>query len=300
MRQGPGSGPCTHDGGSVTSTANRVRRAQADHGDGTRQVTLGEPPAPRVFPTLKRTSVSLQAAEAIKAQIIAGELGSGDALPPERNLAAMLGISRPSVREAIRVLTAMNVVEPRHGGGTYVTSLDPRLLARPINFLLQVEPRTFLHLFEVRQVLEVSAARLAAPRITDEVASELRALADEAARALRWPVRYCELDFHLHSRIIEATDNPIYLSLYESISDLSWESRRRTARLPAVRRQAHKDHLAIVGALCQRDPDAAGRAMQDHLEGMRLVLEQLLSREEGAAVPNRAREATTDDRSALQ
>ena len=146
--------------------------------------TLGAPPVVREFPTLKRTSVSLEAAEAIKALIVSGELGSGDALPPERNLAAMLGISRPSVREALRVLTAMNVVEPRHGGGTYVTSLDPSLLAQPINFLLQVAPRTFLHLFEVRQVLEVSAARLAAPKMTDEVVEELQKLADQAAGAL--------------------------------------------------------------------------------------------------------------------
>ena len=79
----------------------------------------------------------------------------------------------------------MNVVEPRHGGGTYVTSLEPRLLARPINFLLQVEPRTFLYLFEVRQVLEVAAARLAAPLMTDEVGAELQALVDEAGSAAR-------------------------------------------------------------------------------------------------------------------
>jgi GntR family transcriptional regulator, transcriptional repressor for pyruvate dehydrogenase complex len=263
----------------VTGSAGRAKRAQVDHSDGTGEVAFGDAPLARTFPTLKRTSVSLQAAEAIKAQIIAGDLSRGDALPPERNLAAMLGISRPSVREAIRVLTAMNVVEPRHGGGTYVTSLDPRLLARPINFLLQVEPRTFLHLFEVRQVLEVSAARLAAPKVTDEVASELQALANEAAKALKRPLRYCELDYDLHTRIIEATENPIYLSLYESISELSWEGRLRTARLPAVRRQAHKDHLAIVAALRQRDPEAAGVAMEDHLEGMRLVLDDLLARE---------------------
>jgi GntR family transcriptional regulator, transcriptional repressor for pyruvate dehydrogenase complex len=263
----------------VTGSAGRPKRAQVDHSGGTGEVAFGDAPLARTFPTLKRTSVSLQAAEAIKAQIIAGDLSRGDALPPERNLAAMLGISRPSVREAIRVLTAMNVVEPRHGGGTYVTSLDPRLLARPINFLLQVEPRTFLHLFEVRQVLEVSAARLAAPKVTDEVASELQALANEAAKALKRPLRYCELDYDLHTRIIEATENPIYLSLYESISELSWEGRLRTARLPAVRRQAHKDHLAIVAALRQRDPEAAGVAMEDHLEGMRLVLDDLLARE---------------------
>jgi len=230
----------------------------------------------------------MQAAEAIKALIVAGDLGSGDALPPERDLAVTLGISRPSVREAIRVLTAMNVVEPRHGGGTYVTSLDPRLLARPINFLLQIEPRTFLHLFEVRQVLEVAAARLAAPKMTDELVAELQELADAAARALRRPARYSELDFELHTKIIESTGNPIYLSLYQSIADLLLESRRRTARIPAVRHQAHEDHLAIVAALRDRDPEGAARAMQRHLEGMRTVLDEMLARDEqgrGGAYP---------------
>lgn len=244
------------------------------------QATLSAPPVAREFPTLKRTSVSLEAAEAIKALIVSGELASGDALPPERNLAVMLGISRPSVREALRVLTAMNVVEPRHGGGTYVTSLDPTLLARPINFLLQVEPRTFLHLFEVRQVLEVSAARLAAPNMTDEVVAELQKLADDAAAALKQPNRFSELDFQLHTRIVESVGNPIYLSLYESISDLLLESRRRTARIAAVRRRAHQDHLAILEALRDRDPEAAAHAMQDHLERMRQVLDEMLSSEE--------------------
>ena len=120
------------------------------------------------FSTLEKTSIGLQAADAIKALIVSGELKPGDTLPPERKLAGMLGISRPTLREAIRVLSALNVVEPRHGGGTYVTSLDPRQLAQPINFLLQVDRMAFRHLLEVRQVLEVGAARLAAPRITDD------------------------------------------------------------------------------------------------------------------------------------
>jgi GntR family transcriptional repressor for pyruvate dehydrogenase complex len=236
----------------------------------------------RVFPVLKKSSVSLQAAEAIKSLIVAGELGSGDALPPERDLAVMLGISRPSVREAIRVLTAMNVLEPRHGGGTYVTSLDPRLLARPINFLLQIEPSSFLDLFEVRQVLEVAAARLAAPKMTDEMVSSLEELADAAAAALRQPARYSELDFELHTKVIEATGNPIYLSLYESISDLMLEIRRRTARVPAVRNQDHEDHVVIVAALRARDADVAGQAMHDHLERMRRVLDGMFGEDERA------------------
>ena len=243
----------------------------------------GAPAAPGAagFATLKKTSVSLEAAEKIKYLIVSGELGSGDALPPERDLAVMLGISRPSVREAIRVLTAMNVVEPRHGGGTYVTSLSPRLLARPINFLLQVEPSTFLHLFEVRQVLEVAAARMAAPKMTDELIAELEALAVAAAGALRRPARYCELDFDIHTMIVEATGNPIYISLYESISDLLTESRNQAARIPAVRRQAHDDHLAIIRALHNRDPEGAAAAMHYHLEGMGRVLARTLA-EEGA------------------
>lgn len=242
---------------------------------------MSSSPAPS-FPMLKKTSVSMQAAEAIKALIISGELGSGDALPPERDLAVTLGISRPSVREAIRVLTAMNVVEPRHGGGTYVTSLDPRLLARPINFLLQIEPRTFLHLFEVRQVLEVAAARLAAPKMTDELVAELQELAEAAGGALKRPARLLELDFDLHTKIIEATGNPIYLSLYESIADLLLESRRRTVRIPAVRHQAHEDHLVIVAALGDRDPEAAALAMHNHLDRMRQVLDDMLAGEERA------------------
>ena len=234
----------------------------------------------RLFPALKKTSVSLQAAEAIKALIVAGELTSGDALPPERDLAITLGISRPSVREAIRVLTAMNVVEPRHGGGTYVTSLEPRLLARPINFLLQVDPSTFLHLFEVRQVLEVAAARLAATRMTDELLAQLEALAQEAAGALQRPDRFCELDFGLHTKIIESTGNPVLLSVYESIADLLLESRRRTVRVPGVRKRAHADHLAIVAALGARDPDMAAAAMREHLEGLRQVLDAMLAQGE--------------------
>jgi GntR family transcriptional regulator, transcriptional repressor for pyruvate dehydrogenase complex len=236
----------------------------------------------RLLPTIKKTSVSVQAAEAIKALIVAGELKPGDPLPPEREMAAMLGISRPSVREAIKVLTAMNVVEAHHGGGTYLTSLHPRLLARPINFLLQVEPTTFLALLEVREVLEVGAARLAAPNMTDEVLGELEELVTAAAKVMGHPGRFAELDFDLHSTIVEATGNPIYLSLYESVSDLSLETGRRAGSILAVRRRAHRDHLAIVAALRQRNPEQAAQAMNAHLESLRSVLVGILAREERA------------------
>jgi GntR family transcriptional regulator, transcriptional repressor for pyruvate dehydrogenase complex len=225
------------------------------------------------FSALEKTSIGLQAADAIKALIVSGELRPGDTLPPERELATMLGISRPSLREAIRVLSALNVVEPRHGGGTYVTSLDPRQLAQPINFLLQVDRMAFRHLLEVRQVLEVGAARLAAPRISDDQLAALRELTDQAERVVGRPAQFLRFDFEIHTAIIEATGNPIYISLYQSIADLSLESRKRTARSPATRRDAHLGHLAIIAALTSRDGDAAAAAMHDHLDAIQRALE---------------------------
>lgn len=224
------------------------------------------------FPAVARTSVGLQSAELIKGLIVSGQLKPGDALPPERDLAVMLKISRPSLREALRILVAMNVLTARHGGGTYVTSLEPKLLARPVSFLLQVNPMAFKHLFEVRQVLEVGAARLAAEKISDEEVDELATLTAAAEAVLSRPSKYLHFDFEIHSKIIEATNNPIYLSLYASIADLSIESRKKTARSAAVRQQAHADHVAIVDALRRRDPVAAGRAMHNHLSALERVI----------------------------
>jgi GntR family transcriptional regulator, transcriptional repressor for pyruvate dehydrogenase complex len=253
------------DDSSAAQQPGRPARAPRRHADVTPS-----------FSALEKTSVGLQAADAIKALIVSGELKPGDTLPPERELATMLGISRPSLREAIRVLSALNVVEPRHGGGTYVTSLDPRQLAQPINFLLQVDRMAFRYLLEVRQVLEVGAARLAAPRITDEQLAVLRELTEQAEHVIGRPEQFLRFDFEIHTAIIEATGNPIYISLYQSIADLSIESRKRTARSPATRRNAHAGHLAIVEALTSRDSDAAAAAMHEHLN----VIQQALEREE--------------------
>lgn len=222
------------------------------------------PPSAR-FPAVAKTSVGHQAAEAIKGLILSGELGPGDVLPSERDLAAMLGISRPSLREAIRVLSAMNVLESRHGGGTYVTSLDPVLLAQPISFLMKVDPLGMRQLFEVRRVLEVEAARIAAGRIGDGELAELGKIVEEATSAIDDPERYAALDFALHTRIVEATGNPIYLAMYNSVSAFSLETRRSTAQVEQVRRAAHDSHVRIVAALAERDAGRAASAMRDHL-----------------------------------
>ncbi len=155
-----------------------------------------------------------------------------------------------------------------------MTSLDPRQLAQPINFLLQIDRMAFRHLLEVRQVLEVGAARLAAPRITAEQLEALAELTEHAERVTGRPAQFLQLDFDIHTAIIEATGNPIYISLYQSIADLSIESRKRTARDPATRQHAHRGHLAIVAALREHDSEAAAEAMRDHLDVIQRALEK--------------------------
>lgn len=237
-----------------------------------------EPAAGLRFPTLQKSSVGSQAVEAIKSMIVAGQLRPGQALPPERELAAMLGISRPSLREATKALGSMNVLEVRHGGGTFVSSLDPRILTEPISFLLQVDHESLEYLFEVRKVIEVGAARLAAPRITDAELSALDELVDAAHRSIDDPNEYLRLDFEIHAAVVAAVKNPIYTALYESIAQFSLESRRRTVTVPTTRSRAHKDHKAIVRALHQRDSVTAANVMQAHIE----AIERAFSRADGA------------------
>ena len=176
----------------------------------------------------------------------------------------------------------MNVVEPRHGGGTYVTSLDPRLLARPINFLLQIEPSTFLDLFEVRQVLEVAAARLAAPKITDEMVDSLEQLAHAAAAAVRQPARYSELDSELAHQGDRGDwqphlPEPLRKHLRPAARKPAPDGAGTSCPQPGPRRpHGHRCRAA------RRDPDAAAQAMQDHLENLRQVLEDMFGEEERA------------------
>ncbi len=165
----------------------------------------------------------------------------------------------------------MDLVEKRYGGGTFVTSLDPRLLAEPINFLLQVDPMAFEHLFEVRLVLEIAAARIGATRMTEDRLYRLGQLTADAQRVFGQLSRYRQYDFEIHTAIIEATGNPIYVRLYNSIADLSAESPKRTTRLRAPAQREHEDHVATVAALRAKDPGAAADAMERHLTGRRGV-----------------------------
>jgi GntR family transcriptional repressor for pyruvate dehydrogenase complex len=198
--------------------------------------------------------------------ILRGDLSAGQRLPSERDLAAQLGVSRPSLREAIRALIALNILESRHGEGTFVSSLEPELLSEPIDFVLHVNSDALYSLFEARRVLEAGIAALAAERATDLELAELDDFVSLGRARLRDADSFIEHDIGFHNRVRDAARSPVLASLLSSVSALSIESRRTTARHQSVRSRALADHVAMVRALKARDPQAASDLMVSHLE----------------------------------
>jgi DNA-binding FadR family transcriptional regulator len=224
------------------------------------------------FGVIPQRRAASEVIEQVKQQIIAGSLKPGDRLPSEQDLAVQLGVSRPTVRESLRALTSMNIIETRHGEGSFVASLRARDLVEPLNFLLRIDDGAIHQLFEARAFIEAGSARLAAQRATDDDIVDLRNLVDAYAEHIDDLERCVELDLAFHRRIADSGDNPILSSLLDSFVTLATESRRRTGSDMATRRRAAHDHDVILKAIAQHDADQAERAMIHHLEHVSAAL----------------------------
>jgi GntR family transcriptional repressor for pyruvate dehydrogenase complex len=196
-----------------------------------------------------------------------GALGPGGRLPPERDLAHQIGVSRPTVRAGLRTLAALGVVRSRRGSGTYIPDGPPTLGAEALSFLAALHKFTVDDVYEVRRMLEVGAAGLAAERATPE---QLATLADEVASlfaSLADRQVFLVHDINFHRGVAAASGNPIVASLVEMVSALYYERRRTTAERAVDRdlRDAADAHRQIYQAVRARDADRARRAMNDHL-----------------------------------
>lgn len=199
-------------------------------------------------------------------------LRPGDKLPPERELATIMEVSRPSLREALRALALMNVIEIRQGDGTYITSLEPSLLVEHLDFVFSLDDSTFLELLELRKILEVGTVALAAQRITDDEIAGLEACLEKSHESVEDYQAFLQADLELHKRITEAARNPILTRTMATVGQLGIASRRRTVEIPGVPEQVLVDHRAIVMALKARDPEVARQAMLQHLNNVEQYL----------------------------
>jgi GntR family transcriptional repressor for pyruvate dehydrogenase complex len=211
-------------------------------------------------------------------------LRPGDKLPSERDLAATMQVSRPSLREALRALAMLNIVEIRQGSGTYVASLRPEVLVEHFDFVFALDDATFAELLETRRMLEPSLAAAAATRATEDDLDRLRAWKERAATSPDDPDAFLKTDLELHQIITEAAHYQIMARFMDSLTRLGTASRMRTGTLPGVRSQSLRDHQAIVDALLRRDAEAAANIMRQHLENIQNSLRESFAQESAQAI----------------
>ncbi|MFG2005574.1 FadR/GntR family transcriptional regulator [Spirillospora sp. NPDC048911] len=222
-------------------------------------------------------AVTDEAIERIKEMIVSGALRPGDRLPREADLAAQLGLSRNSLREAVRALSLMRVLDVRQGDGTYVTSLEPNLLLDALSFVVEVHhDTTVLEFFEVRRMLEPHAVAMAAMRMTDEQVESLRAhLGEVGADSSADDLVANDLEFH--RRIAEASGNSVLCSLLENLAGPTMRGRIwRGLTQEGAWGRTHAEHQAILDAIADRQPDVARGWATVHVAGVEQWLRRSL------------------------
>jgi GntR family transcriptional repressor for pyruvate dehydrogenase complex len=214
-------------------------------------------------------SVTDDAIAKIKAMIISGELRPGDRLPKESDLARGLGLSRNSLREAVRALSLVRILDVRQGDGTYVTSLDADVLLEAMSFLVDLHhDRNMLHTLEARRVLEAAAAALAAQYIEDPELDRLYALIEEAARCASIE-EFVDNDLAFHRGIAVASRNPVLVALLDSLASRTARARIWRGIMQAdARARTLTEHRAIVDSLQARRPDLARAWATVHVAGV--------------------------------
>lgn len=220
-------------------------------------------------------SLTDEAITKIKAMILDGRLQPGDRLPREADLAEELGISRSSLREAVRALSLVRILDVRRGDGTFVTSLQPGVLMEAMAFLVDFhQDASVLELFAVRRILEPAAAELAATAMSPDAAIDLVRLAEgsdvpDSVDAL------VAADIEFHHRIAEASGNQVLCALVDGVAGRTQRARVwRGVTEEDARGRTIREHRSIAVAIRDREPALARAYMTVHIAGVEDWLRQ--------------------------
>jgi GntR family transcriptional repressor for pyruvate dehydrogenase complex len=225
-------------------------------------------------------AVTDRAIERIQEQIRTGALRPGSRLPPENELAAQLGVGRSSVREAVKALELIRVLDVRHGDGTYVTSLQPHLLLEGVGFAVDlVQDDAILEVVEVRRLFEPVATGLAANRIDDGALERLGGYVEAMQEAGDDQERLVHCDHAFHSTVFEATGNRTLTSVLEGLSSRTFRARVWRGVIEGdASQQTIREHRAIHQALEAHDAPLAEAAALMHVTTSERWLRGVLAR----------------------
>ena len=217
-----------------------------------------------------------QVAEQIQRLIIRGVLKPGDRLPPERELTRKFGVARSSIRDAIRTLEVMGILEPRQGHGTVVREISADSLVVPLASVLMRKREMIAELVDVRRMIEPALAGRAAVNATEEELAQLEDILDRQQAKMRRGEPTIDEDSEFHYTVALAARNSVILKVLDLLMDLLRESRTRSLQVPGRIERSYAGHRRILRALKRRDAGAAETAVRKHLKEIEdIVLRQL-------------------------
>jgi GntR family transcriptional regulator, transcriptional repressor for pyruvate dehydrogenase complex len=209
----------------------------------------------------------------MKAWVVRGLIKPGERLPPERELAGMLNVSRASLRQALKVLQVMGVLDLRQGSGNYLTRDAVNILNQPTDLLIPLKGLSFGELFEARRAIECEAAACAALRASPADLERMRRELEQMRQHLANPVVYFRHDVAFHRAIALASGNSVFIWFVELVSKVlgeAWLARAKEGRQD----QTFPEHQAIFAAIESRNPEQARQALQHHLELAKFYTEE--------------------------
>lgn len=218
---------------------------------------------------LERRSFSEQVANRILAMIKSGNLKSGDQLPTEAQMTIAFAISRPPLREALKALTIMGVLESRQGGRYTVTDLSPSRLVAPFSVMLSVANYDVNEHFEARDIVDVKLVHLCTERASHEMRQRILKLAVDGCAFRHDPVGFRLLDIEFHEALNAGACNQMLSTLAQGLYDVGLDVRRIASTLPGVIEKSVHQHIEVAEAVVARDAAAAAAAYRRHLEHVR-------------------------------
>jgi len=233
-------------------------------------------PARAKFKAVRKARLHEQVAKQIERLIAKGVLKPGDRLPPERELAVNFGVGRSSVRDAIRTLEVIGIVESRQGHGTVVREVSPDALVVPLASVLMRKREMIAELLDVRRMIEPALAARAARNATAEEIAQLEDILRRQREKMRRGEPGIEEDSEFHYAIAVAARNTVVLQVLDVLMDLLRESRTRSLQVPGRLERSFAGHQRVVRAIKRRNAAAAEKAVRQHLKEIEeIVIRQL-------------------------
>jgi GntR family transcriptional repressor for pyruvate dehydrogenase complex len=228
--------------------------------------------SPNYFQAVRRTKASREIVAQVREMVAGGHLKAGDRLPPERELSQLFGVGRSTLREAIRVLESLGLVDVRAGEGTFLAEGDAANAPGKLPTELFSKWSTQLNLCELRTVLEPGLAALAARRATSDHLTKMRGVLAAQAAQVRRGESGTDEDATFHGLIAEATRNPALVHLMKHLAKSLWETRDPSLQRDGRPARSLRENRAILAAIEAKNPTLAARRMQAHIRSLERVL----------------------------